>query len=193
MNKQKRPGLFLQIAGVLLCLCLISAHFTTGLYAKYTNRVSGSDAARVAKLSVSLESATGPASLASDMTGDYVITVKNASEVAICCGVELEFKADVLAAKVVVAEGETAPITTVAGKKVIVDKLGNLAPFGGDKSFTLEIKLDPASVLNTTLINPNEAGAGKITDTYDNFSNTDMSQFTGPVPFTVKATFTQID
>lgn len=53
MNKQKRPGLFLQIAGVLLCLCMISAHFTTGLYAKYTNRAQGSDAARAAKFIVS--------------------------------------------------------------------------------------------------------------------------------------------
>ena len=53
MNKQKRPGLFLQIAGVLLCLCLISTHFTTGLYAKYTNRAQGSDAARAAKFNVS--------------------------------------------------------------------------------------------------------------------------------------------
>ena len=55
MNKQKRPGLFLQIAGVLLCLCMVSTHFATGLYAKYTNRAQGSDAARAAKFIVSAE------------------------------------------------------------------------------------------------------------------------------------------
>lgn len=53
MNREKRPGLFLQIAAVLLCLCMISTHFTTGLYAKYTNRATRSDAARAAKLDVS--------------------------------------------------------------------------------------------------------------------------------------------
>ena len=37
------------LAGILLCLVMISTHFTSGLYARYSTVASGSDSARVIK------------------------------------------------------------------------------------------------------------------------------------------------
>ena len=48
-NHKKRHNIPIYLACLLLCLTLISIHFFSGLYAKYTTTVSGSDSARVIK------------------------------------------------------------------------------------------------------------------------------------------------
>jgi hypothetical protein len=51
MSKENRKiaqgELMMLLAGVCLCLVLISSHLTSGLYARYTTSASGSDSARV--------------------------------------------------------------------------------------------------------------------------------------------------
>ena len=91
MKKMNRPNRVLGAAAILLCLCLISAHFTMGLYARYTTRASAKDNARVAKFSVQIVSATEV--IAPDENGQatYEVVVSNLSEVAVHCLVELEF------------------------------------------------------------------------------------------------------
>ena len=42
-----RGELMMLLAGVCLCLVIISTHFTSGLYARYSTGASGSDGARV--------------------------------------------------------------------------------------------------------------------------------------------------
>lgn len=72
-------------ACVLLCLTLISIHFTSGLYAKYTARADGGDAARVAVFDVDIAGDTEAVSVVCGKETDnvYTITVTNKSEVAV--------------------------------------------------------------------------------------------------------------
>lgn len=72
-------------ACILLCLTLFSIHLTSGLYAKYIAKGTGSDEARVAKFDVDIvgNAADGIAvdwEVASDV---YTINVTNNSEVAV--------------------------------------------------------------------------------------------------------------
>jgi hypothetical protein len=46
-KKVMRGELMMLLAGVCLCLVIISTHFTSGLYARYSTGASGSDGARV--------------------------------------------------------------------------------------------------------------------------------------------------
>ena len=48
----KKTPLVFHIGIVLLCLVLFSVHLTSGLYARYTSKVSSQDSARVAKFDV---------------------------------------------------------------------------------------------------------------------------------------------
>lgn len=49
MAKRKRPNIMMCLAFVLLCLTLLTTHFTGGLYAKYVAKDSAEDSARVIK------------------------------------------------------------------------------------------------------------------------------------------------
>lgn len=53
MKKESRPtNWILYLAGILLCLTLVSVHLTAGLYARYTTSATTEDAARVARFDV---------------------------------------------------------------------------------------------------------------------------------------------
>jgi hypothetical protein len=92
-KKSTRPNWILRIAGVLLCLTLLSVHLSSGLYARYTSTVSGSDSARVAKFEVKdvgtfskdlyLEYNPG-------VSNSYTVVIENHSEVAVKCSVDVE-------------------------------------------------------------------------------------------------------
>ncbi len=76
---QKVPAVF--YAGlVLLCVTLITWHFTSGLYARYSTSASGSDRARVA---VAVVTASGAADdnqddlIETDDDYKYIVTVSN--------------------------------------------------------------------------------------------------------------------
>ena len=51
-NKIMKSNPMLTLAAILLCLVMISTHFTSGLYAKYTSRSSAASSARVASFSI---------------------------------------------------------------------------------------------------------------------------------------------
>ena len=55
MKENRKPNIFLRVALVLLCLVLLSTHFTAGLYARFTTRSSGKDHGRLASFSVKAE------------------------------------------------------------------------------------------------------------------------------------------
>lgn len=78
-------------ACVLLCLTLLSFHFTGGLYARYTTSASGDDGARVAKFNVT-DTFTETLSLSSTpgITQVRKIVVTNNSEVAVSYVVTVE-------------------------------------------------------------------------------------------------------
>lgn len=54
-NKMMKSNPMLTLAAILLCLVMISTHFTSGLYAKYTARSSTNDNARVASFVIETE------------------------------------------------------------------------------------------------------------------------------------------
>lgn len=75
------------VALVLLCLVLVSAHLTSGLFARYTSSSTGSDSARVAKFEVVTTGSTSGISVKTGTsdpdTTSYTITIENKSEVAV--------------------------------------------------------------------------------------------------------------
>lgn len=58
-KKSIRGELMMLLAGLCLCLVIISTHFTSGLYARYSTGASGSDGARVIRFSQLTVTETG--------------------------------------------------------------------------------------------------------------------------------------
>ncbi len=88
MNGQSRRtgSVMIGIACVLFSLVLISIAMMSGLYAKYMSRDDGDDGARVAKFDVKAGMDKNDVSVnlsEGTVRGDYVITVRNDSEVAV--------------------------------------------------------------------------------------------------------------
>lgn len=127
MRKRKGMPTVLSAALVLLCLVLVTAHFTTGMYARYTTRSKGDDTGRIASFKVSATSdQTGtPIELtASARSGEYKLMVTNPGETAVRYKAEVKFASADDAAKFDTVE----PLT------------GTLAP-GGEKAETLTLKM----------------------------------------------------
>ena len=92
MRKRKGMPTVLSAALVLLCLVLVTAHFTTGMYARYTTRSKGDDSGRVASFNVSATSGqTGPVTIGASKDGTYTLTVKNPGETAVRYKAEVKF------------------------------------------------------------------------------------------------------
>lgn len=92
-RESHQPNWILYLAGVLLCLTLISVHLTSGLYARYVSSASGEDAARVARFDVTEAGDLKTSFSALISPGETVkktVTVKNNSEVAITYTVSAE-------------------------------------------------------------------------------------------------------
>lgn len=131
MAKSSRPNWILRIACVLLCLTIISVHLTSGMMARYSTTVSGSDSARVAKFDVSYilkekdETAENLYLLCEPgMTINYEIVLKNDSEVTVDCTVTVKKLSD------------NTPITFSLGQSTV-----QLAP-GASQTFNLTITWD---------------------------------------------------
>ncbi|MBR4661172.1 MAG: hypothetical protein IKO92_00405 [Clostridia bacterium] len=123
--KKKRIPAALGVSLVLLCLVLVTAHFTTGMFARFITKSAGNDAGRIASFSVSAASAqSGPVRItpATDKKGAYEITVFNPGKAAVN-----------FTANVVFDDPDDA------GKFSVTPLTGVLAP-GGD--FTGNITLD---------------------------------------------------
>lgn len=93
MARSSRPNWILRIAGVLLCLTLLSVHLTSGMMARYSTTVSGSDSARVAKFDLR-EAGTFsqdlPLEYKPGMSESYTIVLENHSEVTVDCTVTVK-------------------------------------------------------------------------------------------------------
>jgi len=99
-NKSPMMNIPMVMALILLCLTLISTHFTAGLYARYVSRAAGSDSARVAKFNITESvfydgnshqlNSSFSVGITPDDTAVIVFTVNNQSEVTVKCSILVE-------------------------------------------------------------------------------------------------------
>ncbi len=183
MKKMNRPNRVLGAAAILLCLCLISAHFTMGLYARYTTRASAKDSARVAEFNVEAEVTEVPDSTAGtddQLTRTYKATLTNNSEVAVCASIKMVFND-----KGVIVKSGNAGGSDINGEEntIVFNGTYDLAPGQTLDNITLTITLDAASVF----------AAKSVDNKIDTFSNEDLSSATYQLPYNAIVTFVQID
>ena len=69
---------------ILLLLTMVSTHFTSGLYARYSSTATGTDTARVAAFKV-----TGTVAAVEGKPGEFEVTVNNESEVTVNYSLEV--------------------------------------------------------------------------------------------------------
>ena len=170
MKQRKKTGLALGAACVLLCLVLISAHFASGLYAKFIVNTRGGDSARGASFRVGAEM-TGAA-------GVYGLSFANSSETAVSYSVKVQPQAPGMFSAISL-DGAVASAPDENGAVTFAD-VGTLAP-GANGTAALTLIVDPAYV---------DPDAGS--DAPD-FSNDDTASVETELPFTVTVTFVQID
>lgn len=94
MKKQHARNIPFTAALVLLCLALLSASLSSGLFARYVSRGAGEDAARTAKWSVSLSPAKVNETWKNefqDKTFTYDLTFTTANEVSAKADVDVVF------------------------------------------------------------------------------------------------------
>ena len=123
-GKSTRPNWILRIAGVLLCLTLLSVHLTSGMYARYSSTVTVTDSARVARFEVN-ETGTFSKELLLEYfpgsTNTYTVVLENHSEVAVKCNVNIQRLSNNIPVEVTVS-GTTSNIqfapNDTAGKTV---------------------------------------------------------------------------
>ncbi|MBR3415224.1 MAG: hypothetical protein IKH09_00820 [Clostridia bacterium] len=142
--KKKRLPSALGAALVLLCFVLVTAHFTTGMYARFTTKSGGGDTGRTASFSVSATSAqTGPVEItpATDKAGTYSVTLSNPGEIPVRYVAEVRFDNDADAAKfgtIAPLTGQIAPGGTVSGN-ITFDMSGYLGGGAGTVPFTVVV------------------------------------------------------
>lgn len=170
MKQTKKPSYALRAACVLLCLVLISVHFSTGLYARYATGAAGADDARLARFHVSAE-------LSGQADGSYLISMQNRSDTAV--RYSLVFLAEDPEAFSEVRLGEESRAVGPDGSAVFAD-LGILAP-GAPGSLTMELTLNPDA--------DGETLPGALLD----FSNDSTAVLDDTLPFTVTLRCEQAD
>lgn len=92
-GRKSKVNIPILAACILLCLTIFSVHLTSGLYARYTTTGTGQDEARVAKFDISEDFAGFSETLilgVSPGTTTKEINIKNSSEVAVRCTLEVE-------------------------------------------------------------------------------------------------------
>lgn len=175
MKTKTRPPFIMIAAAVLLCLVLVSASLTSGMFARYTARANNPEddlAARTAGFNASAEAPTDPVTIIANGTdengkAEYLVKVKNDSETA----VKYE-------AKVVFPEDPTTHVSDA-------DKFDN-------DQLTFTGTLDPKEEKEETLTFDMSAYF-QTNDKYNTFRNDDMSGNKGKAPFDVDVKFTQIN
>lgn len=181
MNLKKRIPVPLSAACILLCLVLVSAHFSTGMIARYVTRASGSDSGRLAAFRVTATAEETEAVVVRPLdaekggTADYVIEITNPGDTAVRYEALVSFADDEermpeLSFRI---GSEEEPAELKDGKLI-----GNLAP-GASETVTVCFDLSEA------LAPYAESGL--------DFSNDTMEEETVTVPFEVTVNFAQID
>lgn len=175
MKRMKSSNIAVLIAGVLLCLVLISAHMTAGMFAKYTTLARGADAAGTAKFSVKAEM------VPTETTGSYQIRISNGSQVAVSCGIDVEFDAGV-------TDTQVKAVKLMRGQELLKELQFQQHMSFGDVCILApgSENTDYALILDLT---PDNEGSG--TDTPD-FDNGVMRGEDYEIPFSVIVDFTQV-
>ena len=167
MKRKNRISKILRVAGVLLCLVMVTSYFSSGMLARYVTRANGDDTARIAALKVSAETVE-KTDAATAFTRTYEVTLKNDSDVAV------RYEASPVLELPKGAKGDAA----ITGDEVDNGVFsGNLAPHTEEK---VTLTLDLTGL---------ELGA----DAFASFDNDDISGEVGKLSFTVTVVFTQID
>lgn len=175
MKKERRTPLPIVIAFVLFSAVLISAHFTSGLLARYIIRTGGSSETRVAAFGVEAtadEADVNPVTITIDGTDNsgkavYTVTVKNTGEVSVSYEATVEFTGD--------------------------DAQENAAKFdASNDNLTFTGVLEPGETEQKT-VTMDMSAYFETTDKWSTYSNDDISGDSGDAPFTVNVRFTQLD
>ena len=141
-TKSSNCYLLLRIALILLCMVAFSTSMLAGLYARYTSKTNGGDAARVARFRVETEWSPDVIVDASESKteGEYFFTVDNQSEVAISYDLVITF--DTLPAYVdVVMEGGSV-VGEWVGNTVTFPLVAVLDPGEKDQQRSVSFCLD---------------------------------------------------
>ena len=169
MTTKRRVPVSVVLAAVILCLVLVSAHFASGIFARYTANAEHDDGARTAGFAVSAEGPTeNPITIVNNGTdesgkAEYTVKIKNGSETAV--------------------RYEAA---------VVFENAEDASKFDDDLSFSGD--LGPGEEAEHTLVLDMSAYfATEANDKYSTFSNDDMSGDSGKAPFTVPVKLTQIN
>ena len=118
----------LKLAVILLCLVLITTHFTSGLYARYISRSSADTSARVALWKVGAKEGKPALTIdcsSSDLDDEYEITVTNNSEVAVKYGIVVVFT-EALKSGITLKMDETKVPTTTNRKEFVFTDVARL-------------------------------------------------------------------
>lgn len=173
MRKERRTPIPAVIAFVLLCAVLISSHFVSGMYARYTITGEGSGYTRTAAFGVEATAdEVSPVTITADGTDDsgkatYTVTVKNTGEVSVRYEATVEFTGD--------------------------DAQENAAKFdASDDNLTFTGMLEPGESEQKT-VTLDLSAYFDTNDKWSTYSNDDISGVSGKAPFTVNVRFTQID
>ena len=173
MKAKKKIPLSLSAAAVLLSLVLISAHFTSGMYARYVASASGSDSGRLAgfRVAAKAESETPVTITAGERENEYQVLISNPGEVAVSYEASVSFEEGLTdQPKVTITrEGYAEPGTETLK--------GFLAP-GADETLTVSFDLS-------------EQFSGDQAGGLD-FQNGAASGQNGEIPFEVVVIFAQV-
>lgn len=134
----------LSVAAVLLCLVLVTAHFTSGMYARFVTRAQGSDRSHAAEFDVS---ATPDYAEVNAGENGYEIKVKNSSNFSVDYVVNITFDEEkdvgrfsidsAALSGVLTANGTDGSTATIPVTFVLQDDKGDgTAPFTVTVSFT---------------------------------------------------------
>ena len=192
------------IVAAALCLVIFSAHFTSGLYARYTVKAGADDAARVAKFQVDLNfttaetgetgtgaSASAPGQLSAAQTSAQ-IEIDNSSEAAVRYTVVLEFAKDaqgrVIAPQLRVGtSGEVlSGVWSSDGTKLTFTQ--NSKNYTGTLAPGAEVDCLFSFTIGDGYIAAESVAARELT-----FSNDDIDSEEGSIPFVIRVSYVQVD
>lgn len=182
MKTKRRSNVPLRVALVLLCLVLITAHFTSGMYARYVTRAKGADQSGTAVFTVRAEAgetdedgAILPVSIVADGTDEngmakYVLRLSNPGQTAVRYEATVLFKDS--------EEEHNAE---------------KFAPGEDNANLSLQGELAPGATAEETFVLDLSDYFKKTAGDGLDFDNDLISGDEGTVPFVVMVTFTQID
>ena len=154
-KKTFKLNTMLKLAGILLCLVLVTIHLASNLYAKYTSSDSGSDSARVAAWDVEASGTNASnvkidlATAATDnstVSNTYKVTVTNKSEVASNYDIIVVFDKALSDEITLKLDGGAKTATTTDDKEFVFSNVGQLGVGNTSATHTLSFTANYANV-----------------------------------------------